>query len=91
MLVAGASGGISVQRFRSAAAHAKYVPTRAEVATMPAADLETVLDFWMWESPSTLIPSSAQIAEVLVILLERPDAAELSQVIGWCREYASSP
>lgn len=52
-----------------------YVPTRQEVATMPIDELSILLDLWMWESPSELIPSRAQIAEVRRVVAERPDAS----------------
>lgn len=64
-----------------------YVPTRREVATMSAADLGPILEFWMWEGPSTLIPNNVQIADVLAILLARDDAGELEELVGACREY----
>ena len=66
-----------------------YVPTREEVATMPAAEISEVLDLWMWESPTELIPSRTQIAEVRSILVARPDAQspELEALIVACSEY----
>jgi hypothetical protein len=64
-----------------------YVPTREEVATWPAETLTSILMDWMWESPSELIPSNEQIAEVLAILEARPDASELSEPIAECRDY----
>jgi len=66
-----------------------YVPTREEVATLPAGDLEYILDFWMWESPTELIPSGAQIAEVRRVLLARPDvrSPEVQSLVRACDEY----
>ncbi len=68
-----------------------YVPTRHEVATLPAAELGDILDLWMWESPSELIPSRDQIAQVREVLRARPDAAnpEILDIIGWCDEYVA--
>ena len=52
-----------------------YVPTRAEVAEAPADKLWGWLLGWFWESPSELIPTDTQVAEVVAILGARPDAA----------------
>nr|WP_309422245.1 hypothetical protein [Xanthomonas campestris] len=43
----------------------------------------------MWESPSELIPSSSQIAEIRAVLLARPDAADsaVAQIVVECDEY----
>src|SRR5690606_22822082 len=49
-----------------------YVPTRREVAGQAAEWLYPVLIDWRWESPSELIPSRAQIAEVRAVILARP-------------------
>ncbi|MFN3726018.1 MAG: hypothetical protein ACK4SZ_06905 [Allosphingosinicella sp.] len=51
-----------------------YVPTRREVAEADAAWLWGILLDWWWESPSELIPTDGQVAEVLAILRTRPDA-----------------
>lgn len=68
-----------------------YVPTRREVAEKAAEWLYPVLIDWMWESPSELIPSNAQIAEVRSVMLARPDAADpaIAQIIAECDEYLS--
>jgi hypothetical protein len=42
---------------------------------------------WLHESPSELIPSTAQISQVKTILEARPDAAELAGLIAECRAY----
>ena len=68
-----------------------YVPTRAEVATWPPEQLHDVLTDWLWESPSELIPTDQQVAEVLAILEARPDASELAQTIAACKEYMEGP
>lgn len=54
-----------------------YVPTRWEVAEAPAEKLWNWLLAWWWESPAELIPTDAQIAAVISVLLERPDADSL--------------
>jgi hypothetical protein len=61
-----------------------YVPTRAEVAGASADRLEAWLLGWWWESPADLIPTDAQVAAVLAILLARPDAAspEIRRIIA---------
>jgi hypothetical protein len=66
-----------------------YVPTRGEVATKsPEWLFQTLID-WMWESPSELIPNSAQIANVRAVLLARPDATDpaIVRIIAECDEY----
>lgn len=66
-----------------------YVPTRDEVASMPADDLLFVLDCWFGESPSELIPSSEQIREVRGVLTRRGDAdtRDVQVLIALCDEY----
>lgn len=64
-----------------------YVPTRDEVATWPPKLLYNILMDWMWESPSEIIPNYTQIAEVLTVLEDRPDAGDLSKIIAECREF----
>lgn len=66
-----------------------YVPTREEVATRSLTDLTTLLDLWMWESPTELIPSRAQIEQVRSILAARPDAhlPEAQALIATCDQY----
>lgn len=66
-----------------------YVPTRKEVATMPADELTEILTGWMCRSPIEIIPSRSQIIEVRSILLERQDAANLTEIIEMCRNYIS--
>lgn len=51
-----------------------YVPTRHEVATLELDRLYRVLIEWWWESPTSLIPSDAQIDDVIAVLKARPDA-----------------
>jgi hypothetical protein len=51
-----------------------YIPTRHEVATRDPAWLWSVLIDWLWESPTELIPTDEQIADVIAILLGPPDA-----------------
>ena len=64
-----------------------YVPTRAEVASMPPETLRPILMDWLHESPSELIPSVAQISQVKTILEARPDAEALAGLIEECRQY----
>lgn len=64
-----------------------YVPTRGEVASMPPETLRPILMDWLHESPSELLPSTAQISQVKTILEARPDVAELAGLIEECRAY----
>jgi hypothetical protein len=61
-----------------------YIPTRAEVSTAPADRLWSWLLGWFWESPSELIPSGEQVAEVVAILRARADAdsPEIQEIIA---------
>lgn len=61
-----------------------YIPTRHEVATWPPARLNWHLLGWWWESPSSLIPNDAQVAECVAVLQARPDAEseEIQQIIA---------
>ena len=61
-----------------------YVPTRREVTEAPAEKRWNWLRGWWWESPTELIPTDAQVAEVIAILLARPDAgsAEIQRIIA---------
>lgn len=68
-----------------------YVPTRSEVASMAPETLRPILTDWLHESPSELIPSTAQIRQVKAILEVRPDAAELAGLIEECRAYIDDP
>lgn len=61
-----------------------YVPTRREVAEGAADWLRNILLDWWWESPSELIPTDRQVAEVIAILRSRPDAgsATIQEIIA---------
>jgi hypothetical protein len=61
-----------------------YIPKRHEVATLDAELLRDILDEWWRESPTELIPTDEQVAEVLAILRARPDAhsPEIQQIIA---------
>ena len=61
-----------------------YVPTRREVAESSADWLWSVILDWWWESPTELIPTDEQVAEVLAILRARPDAssAKIQEIIA---------
>lgn len=52
----------------------RYVPTRRDVVTLGADDIAFLLDLWMWESPTELIPSDDQIREVRSVVSSRLDA-----------------
>jgi hypothetical protein len=69
-----------------------YVPTRHEVASLPIEELSVVLDLWMWESPSELIPSYAQIRDVRSVLETRSDAdtPQTRALIAECDKYLAS-
>jgi hypothetical protein len=66
-----------------------YVPTRHEVATMEPKTLLVVLDFWIWESPTELIPRREQVVEVRRILRDRPDIDDpaVQDIIGLVDRY----
>ena len=63
------------------------VPTRREVATLPAPELKAMLLGWMEHSPIEIVPSRAQISLVREVLIARPDAAGLASVIKMCTHY----
>jgi hypothetical protein len=66
-----------------------YVPTRQEVAGMPAGELALLIDVWIWESPTELIPTPEQRAEVRSVLRARPDAndPEVMAIIAECDDF----
>ena len=51
-----------------------YVPTRKEVGTWPPERLWWHLLGWWHESPAELIPTDEQVAAVVEVLRQRPDA-----------------
>lgn len=61
-----------------------YVPTRHEVATWPADRLWWHLLGWWHESPAELIPTDEQVAAVVEVLRQRPDAdsPEIQEIIA---------
>jgi hypothetical protein len=63
------------------------VPSRREVATLETSEITAVLIGWMCHSPIEIIPSRAQIAEVKLVLLQRSDAAQLSDLMNKCDHY----
>ena len=69
-----------------------YVPTRGEVASLPPDELSILLDLWIWESPTELISSYAQIREVRETLATRSDAhqPEVRALIAVCDDYVDS-
>lgn len=66
-----------------------YVPTREEVATSNPDDLFEVLDLWMWEGPTEMIPTHAQIEQVRAILVERQDreTRAVRKLVELCDDY----
>lgn len=64
-----------------------YIPTRREVATKPPDEIYEILDLWLWESPTELIPRQEQIEEVLKILESRPDRKAVAKSIAECHRY----
>lgn len=66
-----------------------YVPTRKEVATLKPGKLKTILTGWMCNAAIEIIPSRTQIAEVKSVLMLRPDADELRDIISMCDCYIS--
>lgn len=64
-----------------------YVPTRAEVRSLPRAQLRSLLLDWLWESPTELIPTDEQIGQVKSELEARTDASEFLDLIDECRRY----
>lgn len=63
------------------------VPTRQEVATLPAEALATILVGWMCNSPTAIIPSRTQIEEVRILLQHRGDADGVADLITMCSRY----
>lgn len=63
-----------------------YVPS-GEVASTAPETLRPILMDWLHESPSELIPSTAQISQVRTILEARADAATQTGLIEECRAY----
>ncbi len=63
------------------------VPTRKEVANVDIHTLTKILTGWMCNSPTEIIPSRTQIAEVRNILLERSDVSQLTGLITMCNYY----
>ncbi len=66
-----------------------HVPTKDEVRSRAPAELAEILDVWMYESPTELIPTSSQIEAVRDDLSARADAgdAAVQQLIELCDRY----
>ena len=64
-----------------------YVPTRKEVATISPDVLSKILIGWMCHSPTEIIPSRVQIEEVKMVILRRPDAYALTDLLTKCGHY----
>lgn len=70
-----------------------YVPTRGEVATWPPERLHWHLLGWWWESPTELIPTDEQVAAVIRVLQDRPDAESpaIREIIAQAPPPAGAP
>lgn len=68
-----------------------HIPTRAEVGSLNPLVLNSILDEWMWESPTLLIPTKDQIKRVMSVLEQRPDVAadEVQELLLMCRRFVS--
>ena len=64
-----------------------YVPTAKEVHSLSPDQLLPILEDWLWESPTLIIPSNKQIEEVLSVIKERPDAMNCSNLLDLCLDY----
>src|SRR5450830_1374443 len=63
------------------------VPTRKEVSSLPSNELRPLLVEWMTHSATEIIPSKAQIYEVLTMLQAREDLSEIQDVADMCANY----
>lgn len=89
--------GIPLSNIEAAQSHAVvgrfrlnvFVPTRKDVASLPPAELTRVLIDWMNRSATEIIPSKAQIQEVLKLLRTRADFNKLKKVSEMCSNYIS--
>jgi hypothetical protein len=63
------------------------VPTRKEVLSLPSNELRQLLVEWMTHSATEIIPSRAQIYEVLTVLRTRGDFSEIQDVAEMCANY----
>lgn len=64
-----------------------HVPTRKEVLKLERSLLEKVLVNWMRNSTLEVVPSRLQIAEVLEVIRQRRDNADLHRITSMCQEY----
>lgn len=74
-------------KFKKKHAYHTHVPTRKEVATLPAAELTPILVGWLEHSPIETIPSRMQIVLVRDVLLARPDAVHFKPLLTMCSHY----
>jgi len=63
------------------------VPTRKEVSSLPSSELRPLLVEWITHSDTEIIPSKAQIYDVLTVLRTREDFAEIQDVAEMCANY----
>lgn len=64
-----------------------FVPSVKEIREMTPNELSLILDLWLYESPTLLIPSNDQIQEVIEVIQGRNDIDECSQAINLCLQY----
>lgn len=60
------------------------VPTRTDVALLRPEEVSSLLENWICHSATEVIPSRLQISQAKSILLARPDALELENLIKLC-------
>ncbi len=60
------------------------VPTRTDVALLRSGEVSSLVENWICHSATEIIPSRLQISEAKNILLARPDASELGNLIKLC-------
>lgn len=60
------------------------VPTRTDVALLRPEEVSSLLENWICHSATEVIPSRLQISQAKNILLARPDALELENLIKLC-------
>lgn len=60
------------------------VPTRTDVALLRPEEVSSLLENWICHSATEVIPSRLQISQAKDILLARPDASELENLIKLC-------
>lgn len=64
-----------------------YIPTVKDVRELPVKELSFIVDEWLWESPTPLIPNNEQIREVILVLEIRTDQKDCADLLKACYEY----